>query len=180
MKKLIYFFAGLLMLIFNACGHKEQTQGQSPKTAVSAEDATAELYRDYAADPASRFEEERNALIEYAMNNGIAAVSSPSGLMYEIQDLGTGDFLKSGEEVSAHYRGMFLDGTEFDSSYKRGEPLTFKVGQMMKAWNEGLTFMKKGDKAVFLIPSKIGYGERGFPGYVPPNTPMVFELEVLP
>ena len=49
----------------------------------------------------------------------------------------------------------------------------------MKGWNEGLSFMKRGDKAVFLIPSKLGYGERGFPGYVPPNTPMVFELEVL-
>jgi FKBP-type peptidyl-prolyl cis-trans isomerase FkpA/FKBP-type peptidyl-prolyl cis-trans isomerase FklB len=179
MTKNIIVLTGICICLLIACKPAVKSTNEVDRSVISEEDAAAELYQNYKADPTDLFEKEENALIEYAMNNGITAVGTPSGLYYQIEDIGSGDFLKHGDQVRAHYKGMFLDGKEFDSSYKRGEPLSFKVGQMMKGWNEGLSFMKRGDKAVFLIPSKLGYGERGFPGYVPPNTPMVFELEVL-
>lgn len=179
MNKLILFSFVLLCCVLIACKADQKSEEHEKIESNEEEGSAAELYQNFQADPVSQFEKESNELIEYAMNNGIAAVSTPSGLLYEIEDLGSGNFLQHGDEVSAHYKGMFLDGTVFDSSYKRGKPLTFKVGQMINGWNEGLSFMKRGDKAILLIPSKLGYGEKGFPGFVPPNTPLVFELELL-
>jgi len=77
------------------------------------------------------------------------------------------------------YKGTFLDGKEFDSSYKRGKPLAFRVGQMIPGWNEALLTRRKGDKFLLLIPSHMAYGKRGFPGAVPPDSNLMFDISVL-
>jgi len=82
--------------------------------------------------------------------------------------------------VSVHYRGTLIDGTEFDSSYKRGEPVEFPLNGVIKGWTEGLQLMKEGAKWQFFIPSQLAYGENGAPGgRIGPNSTLIFEVELL-
>jgi peptidyl-prolyl cis-trans isomerase A (cyclophilin A) len=94
---------------------------------------------------------------------------------------GTGAQAAAGKTVSVHYTGKFLDGKVFDSSISRGEPITFKlgVGQVIKGWDEGIALTKVGGKAQLIIPSNLGYGERGAGGVIPPNTTLVFDVELV-
>ena len=103
-----------------------------------------------------------------------------SGLKYIILNKGEGDKPFSGELVKVHYKGQLLDQTVFDSSYKRNEPIEFKVGegQVISGWDEGIMLLNKGDKARFIIPSKLAYGESGAGGVIPPNSTLIFEVEL--
>jgi len=153
----------------------EQVVKKKPEGALAEK-----LYVNYTAEPQNQFQKDENALIEYAVDNGLDVTRTATGLYYLIEKEGVGPKYIHGQPCKAHYSGYFLDGKVFDSSYNRGKPLFFSVGQMNAAWNEALKLMNTGTKAKLLIPSKLAYGERGFPGYVPPNTPLVFDLEVLP
>ena len=107
-------------------------------------------------------------------------VTTASGLQYQVITLGTGPKPKMDDRVSVNYAGSLLDGTEFDSSYKRNEPAQFALGQVVPGWTEGLQLMPVGSKYKLWIPSKLGYGETGTPGGpIPPNSTLVFELELL-
>ena len=107
--------------------------------------------------------------------------TTPSGLKYYIVHEGTGDLVKSGDKVQVHYTGYFLDGKVFDSSVKRGQPIELSVGigQVIKGWDEGLQLMKKGDKIRFLIPYTLAYGEKGYPGAIPPKSDLIFDVELV-
>lgn len=104
-----------------------------------------------------------------------------SGLYYKITREGSGDHPAKGKNVSVHYRGMLLDGTVFDSSYQRNEPIAFPLGlgQVIKGWDEGIAILKKGSSAKFLIPSQLAYGSRGAGGVIPPNASLIFEVELV-
>ncbi len=105
-----------------------------------------------------------------------------SGLMYVIEQEGSGENPSSGQTVSVHYKGQLLDGTEFDNSYSRGEPITFKlgVGQVIPGWDEGIALMNKGAKFKLIIPSELGYGSRGAGGgVIPPNAMLIFDTELV-
>lgn len=138
------------------------------------------LYVNYTANPTNQDQLDENALIDYAVDNGLDVTRTASGLYYYIEKEGSGPNFIMGQPCKAHYSGAFLDGKVFDSSYNRGKPIFFSVGQMNAAWNEALQLMNTGTKAKLLIPSRLGYGEKGFPGYVPPNTPLFFDLEIMP
>jgi peptidylprolyl isomerase len=104
-----------------------------------------------------------------------------SGLMYQVVTAGSGDEKPNpGDTISAHYTGMFLDGRKFDSSVDRGEPISFPVGtgRVIKGWDEALLDMKKGEKRILIIPPDLAYGPRGR-GPIPPNSTLVFEVELL-
>lgn len=107
-------------------------------------------------------------------------VTSPSGLQYMIIAEGAGNKPAKGTPIKAHYTGRFLDGRVFDSSSGR-EPISFPVGQGMviPGWDEALADMKKGEKRILIIPPKLAYGERGHPGGIPPNSTLVFEVEMV-
>ncbi len=108
-----------------------------------------------------------------------ASVSS-SGLRWVVERRGEGaESPVYGGKVTVHYRGTLLNGNEFDSSYRRGKPAEFSIGQVIEGWNEALTHMKKGEKRLLIIPPELGYGERGYPGVIPPNSYLVFEVELL-
>jgi FKBP-type peptidyl-prolyl cis-trans isomerase len=81
--------------------------------------------------------------------------------------------------VVCHYRGTLLDGTEFDSSYKRGEPTEFPLNRVIPGWTEGVQLMKEGSKYQFFIPSKLAYGPSGFPGAIGPDETLIFEIELI-
>jgi FKBP-type peptidyl-prolyl cis-trans isomerase FkpA len=94
---------------------------------------------------------------------------------------GTGAEAKSGQMVTVHYTGWLTDGKKFDSSKDRGDPFQFKLGagQVIKGWDAGVAGMKVGGKRKLTIPPELGYGARGFPGAIPPNSTLVFEVELL-
>ena len=110
------------------------------------------------------------------------AVTTDSGLMYVVVQKGDGGAKpKQGNLVKAHYTGKLLNGTEFDSSVKRGQPLAFTVGvgQVIKGWDEAFLDMTKGEKRVIIIPSELGYGVRGAGRKIPPNATLVFDVELV-
>ncbi|MDC9722915.1 MAG: peptidylprolyl isomerase [Urechidicola sp.] len=104
-----------------------------------------------------------------------------SGLRYSILQKGDGKQANKGDMVSVHYKGQLLDGTVFDSSYKRKQPIDFNVGigQVIKGWDEGILLLKVGDKARFVIPSDLAYGSSGAGGVIPPNAPLIFDVELV-
>ena len=104
-----------------------------------------------------------------------------SGLFYEITRKGFGNLPPKGCNVSVHYRGMMPDGTIFDSSYKRNEPISFPLGKgrVIKGWDEGIALLKKGSVAKLVIPSELAYGSRGVDGVIPPDATLIFEVELV-
>jgi FKBP-type peptidyl-prolyl cis-trans isomerase FkpA len=107
------------------------------------------------------------------------AVKEPSGLIYKETRPGTGASPKASDTVKVHYRGTLLDGTEFDSSYKRNEPAQFPLSGVIPCWTEGVQKMKVGGKAVLVCPSSIAYGENGHPPVIPGGATLIFEIELL-
>jgi FKBP-type peptidyl-prolyl cis-trans isomerase len=105
--------------------------------------------------------------------------TTKSGLMYQVLKKGGGASPADGAEVTVHYTGKFLDGKVFDSSVERGSPARFRIGQVIPGWNEALLMMKKGEKRLLVIPPELGYGERGYPGAIPPSSFLVFEVELI-
>jgi FKBP-type peptidyl-prolyl cis-trans isomerase len=114
-------------------------------------------------------------------NLSSGAVKTPSGLIYLITKKGTGAVPKAGDTVAVHYTGTLTDGTPFDSSKERGEPIEFPLGQgrVIKGWDEGISKMHVGDQAILVIPPDLGYGERGAGGVIPPGATLIFIVELV-
>ena len=105
--------------------------------------------------------------------------TTASGLQYKVLKEGKGTKPKATDVVKVHYRGTLVDGTEFDSSYKRGEPIEFPLNGVIKGWTEGVQLMTPGSKYQFFIPSDLAYGEEGRPPTIPGNSALIFEVELL-
>lgn len=110
-----------------------------------------------------------------------AAVTTPSGLTYLITKRGPGRQLKAGDTVILNYTGTLTNGVKFDSSHDRNEPLTFKLGagQVIKGYDEGLAKLRVGDHAILVIPGKLAYGPKGIPNVIPPDSTLIFIVEVV-
>jgi FKBP-type peptidyl-prolyl cis-trans isomerase FklB len=116
-------------------------------------------------------------LAENKKKDGV--VTLPSGLQYKVMTAGNGKKPTAKDKVTLNYRGMLIDGTEFDNSYKRGEPAVFPVGGVIKGLSEALQLMPVGSKWQIVIPSDIAYGEQGAGAQITPNAVLVFEIELL-
>ena len=103
----------------------------------------------------------------------------PSGLQIKVIKEGEGRQPKATDKVVVHYRGRLIDGTEFDSSYKRGQPAEFAVNGVIKGWTEGLQLLKEGGKAELYVPANLAYGSRGAGGLIGPEEALVFEVELI-
>ena len=122
--------------------------------------------------------EKGNAFLEEnAKRDGVQ--TTESGLQYEVIQQGNGPKPKETDKVTVHYHGTLIDGTVFDSSVEKGKPATFPVNGVIKGWIEGLQLMPIGSKYKFYIPSDLAYGERGSGNRIPPNTVLIFEVELL-
>ena len=127
-------------------------------------------------DPGKNIQESKAFLEQNAKKPGIT--TTPSGLQYRIIKEGTGKIPTANNSVKTHYRGTLINGTEFDSSYKRNQPATFGVRGVIKGWTEALQLMKVGAKWELFIPAKLAYGSRGRPS-IPANSALIFEIELL-
>jgi FKBP-type peptidyl-prolyl cis-trans isomerase FklB len=116
-------------------------------------------------------------LAENKKKEGVKTLAS--GLQYKVIKPGTGKKPKSTDTVTTHYRGTLIDGTEFDSSYSRGQPATFPVHGVIPGWTEALQLMEEGAKWQLFIPSKLAYGERGAGNAIGPNATLIFEVELI-
>jgi len=116
-------------------------------------------------------------LAENAKKEGVKTL--PSGLQYKELKAGTGKSPKAADSVTTHYSGTLIDGTEFDSSYKRNEPATFPVSGVIAGWTEALQLMKEGAKWQLFIPSSLAYGDMGAGRDIGPNATLIFEVELL-
>ncbi len=160
-----YVFLFLIAVILVGCGQKEKQQSQAQEIQQTA--------------PAQQPQEK-------AVSNGPqkfdenAYEVSPSGLQYVIYKKTDGPRPQPGDIVYVHYTGWLTDGTKFDSSYDRGEPLSFRLGakQVIPGWDEGIALLRKGEKAQLVIPPELAYGERGI-GPIPPNATLIFEVELV-
>ena len=113
------------------------------------------------------------------VNESKAGVTTlPSGLQYQVIEEGEGASPKTTDTVTMHYRGTLIDGAEFDSSYRRGQPATFQLNRVIKGWTEGVQLMKPGAKYTFFVPPDLAYGERGGGAKIPPNSTLIFEVEL--
>jgi FKBP-type peptidyl-prolyl cis-trans isomerase len=122
----------------------------------------------------------KTAAANFLADNGKlpGVVTTASGLQYKVVRPGSGDAPKATDQATVNYRGTLLDGTEFDSSYKRNQPATFQVGQVIKGWQEALQLMKPGSKYELYIPPELAYGANS-PPPIPPNSLLKFEVELL-
>ena len=140
-----------------------------------------ESFREFEGARAKRIEEEKAAtqieLDKYSKGFKI----TKSGLRYQIIQKGSGITPKKNNTVSVHYKGQLIDGTVFDSSYKRNQPIEFKlgIGHVIPGWDEGIALLKVGDKARFVIPSHLAYGSQGAGGVIPPNANLIFDVELV-
>ncbi|PRY10636.1 FKBP-type peptidyl-prolyl isomerase-like protein [Pontibacter ummariensis] len=136
-------------------------------------------------DPIKQREIDDRLLLDYMVENGVdtsAVVKTASGLYYEQLAPGTGPQVESGDEVEVKYSGKLLNGTEFDKGTIGGSPtnpLIVGAGMVIRGWDEGLKLMQEGEKARLYIPSHLAYGRSGSRGAIPPNAPLVFDMEIL-
>lgn len=140
-----------------------------------------EAFRAFEGSREERLREEREAQ-EKALDKLAAGFEkTKSGLRYQFIQRGEGRTAEKGKTVSVHYKGQLVDGTVFDSSYKRNSPIDFAlgVGQVIPGWDEGIQLLSVGDKARFVIPSDLAYGERGAGGVIPPNATLIFDVELV-
>lgn len=150
----------------------------SAKMQAKQQEEMAKKQAEMAAQGKKNVELEKTFLAANGKKPGV--VTTASGLQYQVITQGTGPKPKKEDRVSVNYAGTLLDGTEFDSSYKRNEPAQFVLGSVVPGWSEALQLMPVGSKYKLWIPAKLGYGETGTPGGpIAPNSTLVFEIELL-
>lgn len=160
-------------------GMKDVFENRQPQ--VSYQEAQSLLQRYFQELEQKMAEEQKKAgaqfLAENAKRDGVKV--TPSGLQYEVINATIGLKPKATDRVRVHYEGSLIDGTVFDSSYKRGESITFGLNQVIKGWTEGLQLMSIGSKYKLFIPYQLGYGEQGAGGSIPPYATLIFTVELL-
>jgi FKBP-type peptidyl-prolyl cis-trans isomerase FklB len=137
----------------------------------------AQIQKEVAAEAQENLKVGQDFLAQNKTKDGIQ--ETESGLQYEVLVEGKGEIPEATSKVKTHYHGTFIDGRLFDSSVERGEPATFPVNGVIRGWTEALTMMPVGSKWKLYIPSDLAYGSQGASGSIPPNTTLVFEVELL-
>jgi FKBP-type peptidyl-prolyl cis-trans isomerase FklB len=167
-------------------GLKDGLAGNKPLLSESEIDETMNVFKE---EMAKKQEEQMKQLGEKNKKDGGAFLAEnkakdgvktlPSGLQYKIITEGTGKTPQATDTVTVNYRGTLVDGSEFDSSYKRGQPATFPVRGVIKGWTEALQLMKEGAKWQLFIPPDLAYGERGAGNVIGPNATLIFDVELI-
>jgi FKBP-type peptidyl-prolyl cis-trans isomerase len=162
-----------------AAGVKAVMEAQ--KTRFTMDDANAKIQAMIAAVSAEQTKQLQEKETAFFAENGKkeGVVTTESGLQYQVVTAGAGAKPADTDEVRVHYVGTFMDGSPFDSSVERGEPVVFPVNQVIPGWAEGVKLMPVGSKYKLFIPSALAYGETGVEGYIQPYSPLIFEVQLL-
>jgi FKBP-type peptidyl-prolyl cis-trans isomerase FklB len=163
-------------------GAKDAMTGNPALSDTEIQEAMMNLQKDVMAKASERGEKAKKEGDDFlAANKSKEGVKTIPGtaLQYKVMKEGKGPKPKATDKVSTHYRGTLVDGTEFDSSYKRGEPTDFGVTEVISGWTTALTNMNVGSKWQLFIPSDMAYGPEGRPPVIPPNSALIFEMELL-
>ena len=141
----------------------------------------AKAFEDFNKSKADRIKKEKENELKMLKDLSKGFSKTSSGLLYKFEKENNSHKPSNGNKVKVHYKGMLLDGTVFDSSFKRNQPIEFTlgVGQVIKGWDEGISLLGIGDKASFIIPSDLAYGASGAGGVIPPNANLIFEVELI-
>ena len=141
----------------------------------------AKAFEDFNKSKADRIKKEKENELKMLKDISKGFSKTSSGLLYKFEKENNSHKPSNGNKVKVHYKGMLLDGTVFDSSFKRNQPIEFTlgVGQVIKGWDEGISLLGIGDKASFIIPSDLAYGASGAGGVIPPNATLIFEVELI-
>ena len=141
----------------------------------------AKAFEDFNKSKADRIKKEKENELKILKDLSKGFSKTSSGLLYKFEKENNSHKPSNGNKVKVHYKGMLLDGTVFDSSFKRNQPIEFTlgVGQVIKGWDEGISLLGIGDKASFIIPSDLAYGAAGAGGVIPTNATLVFEVELI-
>jgi FKBP-type peptidyl-prolyl cis-trans isomerase len=162
---------------FNGAKSQLTPEQQQETLAVLQKEMTAKVIAQRAVAGEKAKKEGEEFLAANKAKEGVKTLSS--GLQYKIISEGKGPQPKETDQVTVNYRGTLVDGTEFDSSYKRGEPASFPVKGVIKGWSEALPLMKTGSKWQLFVPASMAYGDHGAGRDIPPNATLVFEIELL-
>jgi len=164
-----------------AAGFKDAIAGKPQLSPDQVKDVMAQFEKDMEQKQKQAGEKSKTEGAKFLKENkkkpGVKTTAS--GLQYKVIKEGTGATPKATDTVTVNYRGTLIDGTEFDSSYKRGQPATFPLNGVIKGWTEGVQLMKTGSKYQFFIPSNLAYGERVVSPETGPNATLIFEVELL-
>ena len=159
-------------------GVKDALAGSSVMERAEIEAVINEFFTRKSQEQAAKAKEEgARFLAENAKKEGV--VTLPSGLQYQVLRAGNGKKPKATDQVRCHYEGTLINGTVFDSSYKRGEPAVFGLNQVISGWTEGVQLMQEGAKYRFFIPYNLAYGERGAGQQIPPFAALIFDVELI-
>jgi|TARA_B100000475_G_scaffold2727_1_gene2390 peptidyl-prolyl cis-trans isomerase A (cyclophilin A) len=141
----------------------------------------AKAFEEFNKSKADRIKKEKEKEHKMLKDLSKGFLKTSSGLLYKFEKENNSQKPSNGNKVKVHYKGMLLDGTVFDSSFKRNQPIEFTlgIGQVIKGWDEGISLLGIGDKASFIIPSDLAYGASGAGGIIPPNATLVFEVELI-
>ena len=141
----------------------------------------AKAFEEFNKSKANRIKKEKEKELKMLKDLSKGFSKTTSGLLYKFEKENNSQKPSNGNKVKVHYKGMLLDGTVFDSSFKRNQPIEFTlgIGQAIKGWDEGISLLGIGDKASFIIPSDLAYGASGAGGVIPPNATLVFEVELI-
>ena len=141
----------------------------------------AKAFEDFNKSKADRIKKEKENELKILKDLSKGFSKTSSGLLYKFEKENNSHKPSNGNKVKVHYKGMLLDGTVFDSSFKRNQPIEFTlgIGQVIKGWDEGISLLGIGDKASFIIPSDLAYGASGAGGVIPPNATLIFEVELI-
>jgi FKBP-type peptidyl-prolyl cis-trans isomerase len=180
-------FASLTLTFCDTAGYFHLLRGSKVFKIESPKIADTQFWLKIAADKKLKLTAQEIVLIQDAwpqwskFRKTIGFTMQPSGLGIKMLSEGKGDYPPTGQNVKVHYTGTLEDGTKFDSSVDRGQPFEFPLGmgRVIKGWDEGIAKLRKGSRAILLIPAELGYGERGAGGVIPPNATLFFEVEVL-
>src|SRR5216110_2436425 len=164
-----------------ATGIKDAIAGKPQLTPDQVKDIMAQFEKDMELKQKELGEKNKTEGTKYLEENKKKAgvKTTASGLQYKVVKDGTGAQPKANDTVTVNYRGTLINGTEFDSSYKRGEPATFPVNGVIKGWTEALQLMKAGSKYQLFIPPNLAYGERAVGPDISPNSTLIFDVELL-
>ncbi len=169
----------IVIICLGCSGNSGANNPNNANTSANDKSKLGGLYVNYHANPQGQDQIDENKIIEYATDKGLDCQRMQNGVYQCNMTQGSGEIYKRGQRAKAHYRGYLLNGQEFDSSFKRNQPLEFNIGQMIPGWNDWLVTVNPGTKATLLIPSSKAYGPRGFGSVIPANSPLAFDVECI-